>query len=85
MLLCMRTTIDLPDGLYSRVRRLAEATGRTLRDVTIEGLERVLRDAARRPRFKLRDGSWGHGGLVEGLDETDWERIREIAYEGRGG
>ncbi len=85
MLLCMRTTIDLPDGLYTRVRRLAEATGRTLRDVTIEGLERVVRDASRRRQFRLQDGSWGHGGLVEGLDETDWDRIREMAYEGRGG
>jgi len=84
MLLCMRTTIDLPDGLYARVRRLAEATGRSLRDVAIEGLERVLKDASRRPRFHLQDGSWGQGGLVDGLDETDWDRIRDIAYEARG-
>jgi hypothetical protein len=81
----MRTTIDLPDGLYARVRRLAESTGRTLRDVTIEGLERLLKDASRRPRFRLQDGSWGHGGLVDGLDEADWDRIRDVSYEGRGG
>ena len=85
MLLCMRTTIDLPDGLYARVRRLAEASGRTLREMTIEGLETVLREASRRPSFRLRDGSWGHGGLVDGLDESDWDRIRDLAYEGRGG
>ncbi|HSS38924.1 MAG TPA: hypothetical protein VLT58_09155 [Polyangia bacterium] len=81
----MRTTIDLPDGLYARVRRFADATGRTLRDLTIEALEKALRDAARKPRFRLRDGSWGHGGLVDGLDETDWDRIRDLTYEGRGG
>ncbi|MES1208697.1 MAG: hypothetical protein ABUS79_22390 [Pseudomonadota bacterium] len=81
----MRTTIDLPDGLYARVRRLAETTGRTLRDLTIEALEKALREAARKPRFRLRDGSWGHGGLVDGLDESDWDRIRDLSYEGRGG
>ncbi len=81
----MRTTIDLPDGLYARVRRLTEATGRTLRDIAIEGLERVLKDASRPRRFRLQDGSWGHGGLVDGLDETDWDRIRDLAYEDRGG
>jgi hypothetical protein len=85
MLSCMRTTIDLPDGLYARVRRLADATGRTLRDLTIEALEKALREAARKPRFRLRDGSWGHGGLVDGLDESDWDRIRDLSYEGRGG
>ena len=85
MSLCVRTTIDLPDGLYARIRRLADATGRTLRDLTIEALEKTLRDAARKPRFRLRDGSWGHGGLVDGLDEADWDRIRDLSYEGRGG
>jgi hypothetical protein len=85
MLLCMRTTIDLPDGLYARVRRLADSSGRTLREITIEGMEIVLREAGRRPSFRLRDGSWGHGGLVDGLDESNWDRIRDLAYEGRGG
>jgi hypothetical protein len=33
----------------------------------------------------LRDASYGEGGLVGGLAETDWDRIRELCYQGRGG
>lgn len=32
--------------------------------------------------FQLPDASFGEGGLVERLDETDWERIRDLSYEG---
>jgi diguanylate cyclase (GGDEF)-like protein len=85
MLACMRTTIDLPDALFAKAKRLAHARGTTLRELTIEGLEAVIGQHRRAPKFRLRDASYGKGGLVEGLDETDWDRIRDLAYEGRGG
>jgi hypothetical protein len=85
MLMCMRTTIDLPDALFAKVKRLAHARGSTLRALTIEGLEGVLDQHRRAPKFRLRDASYGNGGLAEGLDETEWDRIRDLAYEGRGG
>ena len=86
MLVCMRTSIDIPDGLFARAKRLAQARRTTLRELAIEGLEVVLERHARKPgRFRLRDASFGEGGLADGLDETDWERIRDLAYEGRGG
>jgi hypothetical protein len=87
----MRTTIDLPDALFTKVKRLAQARGTTMRELTIEGLEALLdRHQSRRPKpFRLRDGSFGpmgsKTGLVDGLDETDWDRLRDLAYEGRGG
>jgi len=82
----MRTSIDIPDGLFARAKRLAHERKTTLRELAIEGLEAVL-DRHRRsePKFRLRDASFGEGGLAEGLNETDWERIRDLAYEGRGG
>jgi hypothetical protein len=85
MLLCVRTTIDLPDALFAKAKRLAHARGTTLRELTIEGLEAVIDRHRRAPKFRLRDASHGKGGLVEGLDETEWDRIRDLAYEGRGG
>ena len=57
----------------------------TVRALVIEGLREVLAKQARTPAFRLRDASYGKGGLAEGLDETDWDRIRDLAYEGRGG
>ncbi len=85
MHLCMRTTIDLPDALFARAKRLAQTRGTTLRELTIEGLESVLDRHRRRGPFRLRDASFGEGGLVEGLDETEWDRIRDLSYDGRGG
>lgn len=82
----MRTSIDIPDGLFARAKQLAQARKTTLRELTIEGLEVVIeRHRRQQTKFRLRDGSFGEGGLAEGLDETDWERIRDLAYEGRGG
>lgn len=85
MRICMRTSIDLPDALFVKAKRLAHARGTTLRELTIEGLEAVLDRHRQRPAFRLRDASYGRGGLTDGLDETDWDRIRDLSYGGRGG
>lgn len=81
----MRTSIDIPDGLLARAKRLAEARGTTLREVVLDGLRAIIEQTPRRPpSFRLKDGSFGEGGLAEGLHESDWDRIRDLAYEGRG-
>ena len=85
MLRHMRTSIDVPDALLAKAKTVARQRGSTLRELVIEGLRDVLEKQARAPRFRLRDASFGKGGLADGLDETDWERIRDLAYEGRGG
>jgi hypothetical protein len=85
MLEHMRTTIDLPDALFAKAKRAARARNTTLRTLVIEGLRLVTARDAAPPRFRLADASSGDGGLVEGLAETDWERMRDLAYEGRNG
>ncbi len=87
MLRHMRTTLDLPTPLLEKAKRLARARRTTLRQLVAEGLQWVVEaDKASRasPSFRLRDASFGEGGLANGLDENDWERIRELTYEGRG-
>jgi hypothetical protein len=81
----MRTSIDVPDALLSKAKLLARRRGTTLRELVIEGLHQVLDKQARAPRFRLRDASCGKDGLVDGLEETDWDRIRALSYEDRGG
>lgn len=48
MLVCMRTTINLPDGLAEAAKARAAAEGRTFTSVVEEGLRAVL--AARQVR-----------------------------------
>lgn len=85
MLRHMRTSIDLSDGILARARRLARQRGITLRALMEEGLRRVLSEQRDTPHaFRLEDVTFGDGGLTGDLSESDWERIRELTYEGRG-
>ncbi len=51
MLVCVRTTINLPDALTDAVRARARAQGRTFTSLVEEGLRTVLAtEPAREPR-----------------------------------
>lgn len=85
MLWHMRTTLELPDPLFNQAKKLARQRKVPFRAIVAEALRRFLGEARARPAFELADGAFKGDGLVEGLDETDWEQIRALAYEGRGG
>ena len=70
----MKTTFDLPDALLGEARRVAAA-----------GLRRELRERARSAAFELRDESFGGRGLRPEVESASWDRLRELAYGGRGG
>ena len=44
MLICMRTTINLPDGLAEEAKARARERGRTFTSLVVDGLRRVLDD-----------------------------------------
>jgi hypothetical protein len=81
----MKTTIEIPDALFSEARLLAATEGTTLRQLVEVGLRYAL-SHHKRPiePFKLRDATFGGNGLVEELQGASWERLRDLAYEGRG-
>lgn len=68
-----------------RARAAARNRRITLRALMLDGLELALEgEGASRAPYVLSDESFGEGGLNEGVDMMDWERIRELSYEGRG-
>ncbi|MEW5849718.1 MAG: type II toxin-antitoxin system VapB family antitoxin [Myxococcota bacterium] len=79
----MRTSIEIPDSLFERARRLARRRGTSFKSLVEEGLRRLLAEDAGR-KFKLRDESFRGDGLVGGGDRLDWERVRDEIYAGRG-
>jgi hypothetical protein len=81
----MKTTIDLADPLLDEARRLAQREGTTLRALVEQGLRQVLAQKRRSAPFRLRDASFAGDGLRPELAGASWERLRELAYEGRGG
>ena len=87
MLICMRTTLILPDDVYRDVKRLAADQGRTVTSIVEEALRAALaryRDdptaAARRTPYQVHPT--GTGGLQPGVDLTDAAALLEL-MEGR--
>ena len=81
----MKTTLDIPDPLLREARKIAVREGTTLRALVEQGLRKIIADRKAARRFRLRNASFGGKGLVEELRDADWNTIRDLAYEGRGG
>ncbi len=81
----MKTTVEIPNSLLEEARKLASREGTTVRALVETGLRRVLAERKKRGTFKLRNASFKGNGLQPGVADASWERIREMAYEGRGG
>ena len=82
MLTHMRTTLELPDPLFKKAKKLARERGIPFREVVAEALRLLFREPnSERKPFVLKDTAAGGSGLVNGLSWNDWDRIREISYE----
>lgn len=83
----MKTTIDISDALFNQAKSVASHQGSTLRSV-VEAALRLYLESAGAPAgnpFRLRRHSFDGRGLRPEVADAGWERIREIAYGGRGG
>jgi hypothetical protein len=80
----MKTTVDISDSLLEAAKRVAAAEGITLRELIEAGLRETLKNRRRPSRFKMRKASFRGKGLQSPLQGASWERLREMAYEGRG-
>lgn len=81
----MKTTVEIPNLLLDEARRLAAREGTTLRALVEEGLRRIVAERKRTGPFRLRRATFKGDGLQPGVAGTSWDRLREMAYEGRGG
>lgn len=82
----MKTTIELPEPLVERAKRLAARDSTTLRELIEIGLRRVLEERESCPEpFRLRDARVDGRGLSEEFVGAAWSDLRGAAYEGRGG
>ena len=81
----MKTTIQIPDALLQETRRIAAQERTTVKALVEEGLRRVIDDRKHPARFSLRKVTFKGSGLQSHLAGASWDRIRDAAYEGRGG
>lgn len=81
----MKTTVDISDALLEEARALLANEKTTLRALIEEGLRLVIEEHADRKPFKLRCATFKGRGLQAEVRDADWDTIRSLAYEGRGG
>jgi hypothetical protein len=81
----MKTTVEIPQTLLDEARKLASQEGTTLRALVEEGLRRIIAERRHAGAFRLRQATFKGTGLQVGVAGVPWERIRDMAYEGRGG
>jgi len=80
----MKTTVEISDSLLEDAKRVASKEGTTVRALVEQGLRRVVSERKRREKFHLRKATFKGKGLQPGVSGASWDRIREMAYEGRG-
>lgn len=80
----MKTTVEIQDGLLKAARKVAAEEDTTVRALIEEGLRRVVEQRQASNHFRLREASFGEGGLHPDVREGSWEQIRDIVYDGRG-
>jgi len=76
----MKTTLDISDPLLRDARKLAAREGTTLRALVEQGLRRIVAEKKRRPAFRLRQVTFRGNGLRPELQDTGWDRIRDLIY-----
>lgn len=81
----MKTTVNISDALAREAKKLATKEGTTLRALIEDGLRRILRERKTQGQFRLKDVSFMGNGLNPEFQNESWDRIRDAAYEGRGG
>lgn len=82
----MKTTVEIPDDLLKEAKAVAATEQVTLRSLIEEGLRWVLSRRRRQTeRFVLREAAVSGNGVRDGIDEGDWDEMRDRIYRGRGG
>ena len=76
----MKTTVDLPDSLLDRARKVAAREGTSIRALIEESLQRVLADHEKGAPFSLRHVTFGGQGLHPDLRGRAWSDILDTSY-----
>ena len=78
MLLCMRTTIEVPDELMRTVKKRAADENATLREIFDRALRQYLAGPQPAKNFKLRWKAHATGKLLPGVVLEDRDSLFDI-------
>jgi hypothetical protein len=75
----MRTTITIPDDLFSRAKQRAAASGKSLKQIVVDALREAL--SRRPPSQKAKPPhltTFGSGGVLPGVDLDDSAALLDV-------
>jgi hypothetical protein len=78
MLICMRTTLEIDDGLVREVKRRAAETGRTMTEVIEEALREGLRPPRRPEQTEKLRWRTVSGRVRPGVDVNDRDALYDL-------
>jgi len=77
----MKTSIELSDVLYEKLRRCAKNRHLTIRELLEKGIELVIQNHSSQknePFFLKKDFCYGSGGLTKEALKLSWTEIHEM-------
>ena len=80
----MKVSLAFFAQLLRELREIASRKRRVLRAPVKQSLGQSMAQDRPTPRFRLRKASFKGRGLRADLADAGWDRLRDLAYEGRG-
>jgi len=81
----VKTTVNLPAALAQAAKRAAREDGLTFRQFLEAGLRRELAARKKVDAYRYERHTFRGEGVQPGIDPHNWEQIRSLIYEDRGG
>jgi predicted transcriptional regulator len=79
----MKTTIEIADDLFKRAQQVARRERTTFRSLAEQGLRLVLKQKQAKARTRKWKPITRGGGLNPEFKDWNWEKVRDLIYEGR--
>ena len=80
----MKSTFNISDPIFRKLEQYCKSKNVTMRKVLESALTMFLADDKMgQKKFKLKKNTFRGKGLKPGIEEGDWNKIRDLIYESK--